>query len=934
MKNKSAVYLAIISWLCLSPLLFWNPWQEASPTLPAPPAPAVIQDHSILQQPSSIGTKENPNARRDYEFNMLRNPKTGRIPDGIRDKELVFAKKIPDSKSNGAAFRKAGILQSEWESAGPHNVGGRTRALALDLTNEEVIIAGGVSGGMWRSEDNGQSWQKTTPSRTNQSVTCLVQDPRPGKTNNWYYGTGELIGNSARGGDAPYLGDGIFKSTDGAKSWQLIPSTTRERPETFSTFFNYIFNIKVNPANLVEDELYAACVGGIFRSTDGGDSWEASLADTAALYTDLEVSSNGTFYATISAEKFEERFNLAGVYRSTDGSTWKNITPLGWPGDFGRTVIGMNPSNEHELYFLVQSEEGDRLWRYRDNAVASRRWEDLSGNLPDFEEETGELDLQGSYNMLVKVHPAEQNVVFLGGTNLYRSNDAFASSENIDWIGGYDTTGNFSPYPAHHPDQHELIFYPSSPARSISAHDGGLSFSSNILAPELSWTELNNGYKTSQFYTIGLDQTQVNDIIIGGLQDNGSQITNTAHPASSWKRILGGDGGYTHVASKGSYYYLSFQNSQIYRLTLNDAFETTSFARVDPPGAGQIQDQEYLFVNPFVFDPHNQNRMYLAAGNVVYLNRNLSQIPAGNQEPSSVNWNTLPTTAIDSGSISAISISTQPANILYYGTTIGDLFRLDSANSDSPRLREISSPLFPVGGFISHISVNPLNAEEILVTFSNYGVLSIFHSLDGGQRFTEVGGNLEENKDGSGSGPSVRFADFVQLQDGETLYLAGTSTGLYSSLGLNGRATRWMQEGPETIGHVVVPQMRYRSLDGRVVIATHGNGVFYRNIENIREIRNGEAVVSASLGNPMPNPTDGPVRIPYSLPEDGLARIRIYDILGRNIKTLLWSTQFAGTSEVSWDGTNSNGIPLPGGTYFVHLEYQKEVLGKRIVLVR
>lgn len=935
MKKSSSVSLSLLMSLLAGSLWWWNV-QEGSPSLPAPPEPAPIEDISFLQQPSAIGTAENPVERQQWEQEMLRDPKTGRIPENMRERELQFASHLPDVKSADKAYRRAGLKNSLWIPAGPANVGGRTRAVALDVTDEGVILAGGVSGGMWRSDNSGQSWVKTTSQNVIQSVTCLTQDTRPGKTDTWYYGTGELIGNSARGGNAPYRGDGIFKSTDGGRTWALLPATSTNEPEVSNVPFDYIFNLKVNTANQLQDELYAACIGGIVYSPDGGSSWQAALFDDAALFTDVAISPTGVLYASMSAEKYRNQAETTtGVFRSVNGVDWQNITPAGWPSNFGRTVIDINPRNENEVYFLAQSDDGDRLWRYR-HTNPSGSWTDLSSNLPDFGGETGQLDLQGGYNMVVKAHPGQDNVLFLGGTNLYRSTDGFSSPDNTAWIGGYDTTGSFSWYRGQHPDQHALLFYPSNPARSISGHDGGLSITENILAEDVSWDYLNESYVTSQFYTIGLDQNQTNNIIIGGLQDNGSQITQNGEPGAQWQRILGGDGGYTHVALKGSYYYVSFQKSQIYRLTLNEDLDLTSFARIDPPGAGLVEEQEYLFINPYVIDPNNNNRMYLAAGNVVYRNNNLSQIDAGSQEPSSVNWDELPQTAIDSGSISAISVSNLPANVLYYGTNRGQLFRADSADSAKIQVRPITSPLFPNGGYNAHISINPINSEEIMVIFSNYNTRSIFHSINGGETFTDVGGNLEENVNGEGSGPSVRYAEIIPLQTGQNLFLVGTSTGVYSALALDGANTNWVQEGPDVIGEAVAPQMRYRSLDGRVVVATHGNGVYYKNFDNVLPVDRFSSGRPFSLNNPYPNPVVGKqeIRIPFNLPESDIARVRILNMQGQVVRTLTWSMQNAGNSVLSWDCTDYKGIPVQSGTYIVQLEFQDQAASKRLVIIR
>lgn len=929
-------------------LLCFGLWvQKPDSTSPWLAEPAALPD-SLLEafqdQKSSIGTTENPQARKEWEWLMLRDPATGEIPANIRQRELAYATKLPVAK---AGLPQARTAETEWQAAGPFNIAGRTRALALDNRNEQIILAGGVSGGMWRSTDGGQSWTKTTNPQQLHSVSCLVQDVRAGQENTWYYGTGELIGNSARGGGAPYRGDGIYKSTDNGQTWLPLPATSTNTPQAFDQPFDYVTNLKINPANALVQELYAAAFGGIYKSINGGLSWAAAKTDNVALYTDVEVTPTGVLYASLSTiidASGDVKNSQAGLYRSANGgASWNNITPGGWPADWGRVVIATNPQNPDEVYFLGTGFDQDDndypvLWRYRHGAGG---WTDLTLNLPEDEEPVGGLALQGGYNMLLQVHPQQTNTVFVGGTNLFRSSDGFTTSTATAWIGGYDPANDVNRYPEQHPDQHRLIFYPSNPARAIAAHDGGLSRTENILANDekkerkVDWTSLNRGYVTTQFYTVGLDQSQVNDLIIGGMQDNGSYLVpNASSGNKSWIRVLGGDGGYTHVATRGAYYFVSFQNSQIYRVTLNSDYKLTSFARIDPPDAGLLDEQPYLFVNPYVFDPTNKSRMYLAAGDVVYRNRNVGQIPAGNQQTTAYNWTRLSVTTIGAGSISAISISTEPTDILYYGTSQGEVFRASSANSD-PQVTQLSDPGFPEGGYVAHIAVNAANADEITVVFSNYNVRSIFHSTDGGESFRDISGNLEEFPDGSGSGPSVRHVEIMPLTTGSSLYLAGTSTGLYSTRQLDGLNTRWEQEAPQLIGRVVVPQLRHRSLDGRVVVATHGNGVYFKNFDNIQNTFIDPEGKPLALLPAYPNPfsSNQDVVIPFNLPRDGTVRIRVYDVKGQLIKLIFYNKEIAGASEIIWDGRNVAGVPVPPGMYMIRLEFENKQLSRKVVLI-
>ena len=178
---------------------------------------------------TGIGEEDDADARYQYELMMLRDPATGKIPANIREKELAFAKTLPHEEGvsffydKGAAERTTSVM--DWQPRGPWNVGGRTRAMAVDVTNENVIVAGSCSGGMWRSTDGGNTWATTTPTNQYQSVACLAQDTRAGHANVWYFGTGEAYGASASATGAFYLGNGTFKSTDSGKTWTLLPTT-------------------------------------------------------------------------------------------------------------------------------------------------------------------------------------------------------------------------------------------------------------------------------------------------------------------------------------------------------------------------------------------------------------------------------------------------------------------------------------------------------------------------------------------------------------------------------------------------------------------------------------------------------------------------------------------------------------------------------------
>ena len=839
------------------------------------------------------------------------------------------------------------MLAQDIRSAGPFNVGGRTRAVAFDIRDENIIMAGGVSGGVWKSIDGGQTWIKKSNPDNRNSVTCIAQDTRPGREDTWYHGTGEIVGNSARGGGAPFRGNGIYKSTDNGETWNPIASTLDAEPNVFNSQFQYIWSIVVNKENLIEDEVLIAAYGGILRSSDGGDTWEVELGQelfglspeidlndsNASFYTTLAQAENGLFYATLSTESSSDANSEdAGIYLSQDGKAWIDITPFTEESQYRRIVIGNSKSNPGITYFLVDS-----------NPILILRHElTLNGSeitqqydvreVPNFDEDLGAFNTQGSYNMMIRVHPENPNVVLAGGTNLYRSTDGFATEGNSTWIGGYDPEGDNSVYPGHHPDQHDVLFYPTNSNKVLSASDGGLIVSEDVTADSVVWQSINNGFITSQFFTIAQSQIPGDPTLIGGMQDNGTDFTNL-DGLSNWKGIIGGDGGYSATTKDNVLWFSSFQRGQTLRLTLNDDFNISSFARVDPAGLVSKSGSAYLFINPFVLDPMNQNRMFIAGGNHLYFNANVSQIPGGSQTATSAGWEQVTNNTLEGGVYSSVDIALN-SSVLYFGSSNGKLLKLNNADDQFEfGLSDITAPNFPEDAYVSSIAINPENAEHLIVIFSNYNIPSIFESTDGGQSFVDISGNLEQNPDGSGNGPSIRWVEIIPTNSGIS-YLVGTSTGLWSTGNTAGTGTIWIKESIDVIGSSIITMMDYRPADGRLAIATHGNGVFTLTFPDFKPISFEKEEVAFAVSYTAPNPFEEKVKIGYDLPEDGEVRIDLFSSKGELVNNLLWAPQFAGSNEITWNGTNSSGTSLTNGVYYCRIQYNGNTQTERLVLRR
>ena len=774
--------------------------------------------------------KDNPKRRFEFETEMLVDPKTGNIPENIREKELSYVNSSSSKLKGKSEFFRVRSNAGSWQNRGPYNVGGRTRTVVIDVANDNVILAGGVSGGVWRSTNGGQNWTKTTGSSQLQSVTCIAQDPRPGNQNVWYYTTGEYRGNSAvGGGNADYLGNGVYKSTDGGVSWSSLSFTASNTAESFDSYFDFNWRIIVNPIN---GDLYVASFGRIHKSTNGGASWSISLDGGSANYTDVFSTSSGVLFAVIDSEGNPKK----GIFRSLDGINWVLITPSDFPTNYERIVLSGSKTNSNMVYFMAETPSagklGHALYKYTytsgiGNGDGSSGngglWENRSANIPAYGGEVGDFTSQGSYDLVIGVHPDNANVVFIGGTNLYRSSDGFSSTSNTSWIGGYATSNDVNQYQNHHPDIHSLAFFSTKANKMLCGHDGGISVTDNNLANNgstepVNWTFLNNGYLTTQAYAIAIDQSNLNDDkIIAGFQDNGSWSTGSNISSNPWQEEFSGDGGYCAFSNGGLVRYVSSQDANIFRFEYNSNGDFIKWTRITPTN---ISDPK--FITPFTIDPNNNNIVYIPGKDRLWRNNDVTAITPFVQTTTTVNWEELTNTSVNA-TITSLDVSKNISNRVCFGTNNGKVYRLDNANIGNPKAVDISGNNFP-NAYVSCIKIDPDNADNIFVVFSNYSVKSIFNTTNGGSTWTDISGNLEQNGDGSGNGPSVRWIDILKL--GNTFsYFVGTSTGLYATSILNGTSTIWTIEGSNSIGNMVVSMLKTRN-DGTVVVASHGNGIF------------------------------------------------------------------------------------------------------------
>lgn len=864
---------------------------------------------------------KNNKGRSEYFFKLLRNPATNQIPQNIRSKELEFSSRL----KNESLRAKSVASPFNFTEIGPNDVSGRTYGIGIDRRNTSIIIAGGASGGVWKSTDTGNSWVLKSEPTHNLGVSSIVQHP----TNQdiWYYSTAEFFGSaSARSndGEGTFFGSGIYISTDNGENWNQVPGTEDDN-NTFSSQFDFISKIVISPTT--GSLFFASNVFGVFKSTQNGADPVFLLGEiNNTTYTDIEVTSDGTLYAALSG-------SLGGVFMSSnDGSSWTDITPVGYPSNPDRSVIGVSPSSEHIFYVFTDTGTGANglsLFRFNVSDFPNVASSDRSAGIPNFGEDVGDMNPQGSYNMVCKVLPNNPNFVILGATNLIRSTDGFSSTptENgegfadasqVDeyWIGGYAKINNISQYENHHPDQHNLIFDPNNPLKAYSTHDGGISVTENITATDVTWTTKEQGYNVTQFYTVSIHPDAGDKRIAGGTQDNGTPFFNydleADHEAS--EDASSGDGSFLYLGE--NYVITSSQNGFLLRFdyignTLNN------FSYITP-----LQAKNQLFIHPFAVNPSNENIIAYPEDNLLWRNNQMVTLPrnTANSDGTNTGWSKLTNVTVGNAghTITALEYSTaSPSGRLYFAGSDSDLapkiFRLDAPSGTDAEV-DISIPGADAGAFVHDIAVNPENGSEVIVILSNYEVESIWYSNNAGVSWTSIGGNLDGD-----SGPSVRAAAFAPTDNSGTIIFVGTSIGLFSTDNINGGSTTWSQEAETTIAQSVIAALDYRQSDDVLAVATHGRGMFLGGVglgvSNEPKLSDG-IPSSFKLNQNYPNPFNPSTNINFSIPSNSAVTLKVYDISGREVASVL-----EGKSLISGSYTQTfDASTLASGTYLYRLE--------------
>ncbi len=468
------------------------------------------RENTTFQQNQAIA-----DGYKEYMKSIRNNRTTGSISYAEVSRAMQVADKLPNGSKT---------LDLNWRFRGPDNVGGRTRAIAVDIMDTAHIIAGGVSGGLWESFDAAVSWAPYDEDFIIQNVSSIAQ----GSDGVFYVGTGSLFDgdNDNKDNQSHFVGTGLFKLT-GNGNFEVLQEPTDSN--TFVSNWTSINEIAVDP-NDPQRILVAANIG-LQESTDGGQTFTRLTGSSAfgACYN-VKISDDGKITAS-----YRGRI----VYSTDDG---ENFSDFRFPGS-SRIELAIAPSNSDIQYALVTRSSNRCLfgvYRTYDNWANY----ELLQNTPDVFAPGGGFNCQGEYDSEIAVFPNNPNKILVGGIGLLVWNQSSIDPAPLEgewksYASNFSGVVNRNPTYVHS-DKHLFVFNPENTNTLYIGSDGGVSvsFDADAVQPEFSTSNL--GYNVTQFYDIAINPR---DIVAGGTQDNGTQLIGLGfNTGKSAVQARGGDG--------------------------------------------------------------------------------------------------------------------------------------------------------------------------------------------------------------------------------------------------------------------------------------------------------------------------------------------------------------------------------------------------------
>ncbi len=764
----------------------------------------VLISSCITNQPTnrtSFSKQERFKEAMEHEFDKTHDKKLGYIPTD----RLLIALNYYKEQSLLKGKTSPAFADIEWKERGPNNIGGRTRAI-LFLSSTKVLAAG-ITGGLWKTNDITASnpfWKQVdTFALSTVNVSCIAQDPNNSSV--LYLGTGEAFGSNQ-------VGSGIYKSTDGGVSWDVLTNT---KPSV-SNDFSYVAKILVAS----DGNVYAACksaiycnAGGLMRSTNSGlnwsrvvGTWGGTNCSDAYDFIGADVEENGDgdlFYSSgttgINGHVFISDKGTHGTSVGNSGN-WTDITPS---GSWGRIEMGVTKQTSSEVIYIAcqgsSSADVTGLYYSSDNGA---NW--TSRSVPTICDQ-GYYSVytrsQAYYDLVVEIDPSDDATAYFGGIDMLKTtNNAAGFTQITNWSGNWPCSG--SAPPNIHADQHALVFNPYTSNAALSGNDGGLYYSTNMNNSTPTWTDKNEGFNVTQYYAIATHPSN-SDYVIGGTQDNGSHKL-TSYGTGSGTSISGGDGGFCHILQTDATYQLS---SYVYNYHYLSSNSGTSFASQSSTDAGTGR-----FINPSDLD--DANELLFSAGNA-----NILEVRSG-VASTSLSRSTY-NLGFNNNELTALKVSPNNANVLYVGDDAGNIYKIED-RATTPAKATWGGNV-GANGYISSIDVWESfsgNDDSIMVTLSSYGVNSVYLTING-TNSTPTWTDIDDNN--TLQDIPVRWGIFSK--ESHSKIFIGTDVGVLATNSINGNSTAWTLVNNDQLPYVRVDMMEYDA-DDNLVIGTHGRGIW------------------------------------------------------------------------------------------------------------
>ncbi|MFC1733830.1 T9SS type A sorting domain-containing protein [candidate division KSB1 bacterium] len=873
-----------------------------------------------------------------------------------------------------------------WENMGPDNVGGRTRAILIDKNNPNTLYAGGVSGGLWKSTTAGSSWVQVSSVAENLAISSIAQ-----ATNGTIYvGTGE--GLTGFGGTnattVGVIGAGMYKSVNGI-DFSIIPSTEPNSSQDWLM----INRIACDPVN--SNRIYAATNNSFYISNDGGITWKTPKYQLNTLYFnlsgeshDVKVGPDGSVVVAVNSRCFTSDNGNDSTYisRSTGGP---NNLPS---GGLSRIELAIAPSNTNILYCVAAADGSTGSYSYGDlyNIYRSNdkglTWYIIAPGLSQNFNLFGD-NAQGHYDNVIAVYPNNPDAVLVGGIDMWKGT-------RVSPTGYFNWTQTTAFYNVH-VDHHGYYFHPTNPNIIYIGTDGGI-FRSNdgayswqelnknyttlqLFAVALSGQgQVMGGTQDNSTPYISLygNTPQAAEVLWNG--DGGwaafSLINNKVVFATSQNAYLGrspdrGDNWQNwedfyadkmlmdnpnYPASSSIEFIPNFGASFVTPLLLWESFgdnlskDSVEYIVKDNniPAGTTIQIKSYNNKYPFNYTTTQnyvpgdtilvkdiiQTKFFLGYYGGVWMTKqalDFSKTPE---------WYNI---ASFNGTVQSMAYSTD-GNHLFVGTQNGGLYRISGIQDgyDSLTLDEASSQTMiqtdninNFGRFITSVSVDPKDANRVIVTLGAYGTHASWiyfssNALSSSPNFSIKKGDL----------PNMPvYASLIEMNNSNTV-IVGTDFGIYATDNILAAAPTWTFENS---GIDVVPVFMIRqqtsnnpgatavTIDGNdtiitvypgvtnygaIYIGTYGRG-FYKceNYVGIDEFPE-NSVFSKPQLNVYPNPAIDQTNISFKLKNASNINLNVFDMKGTLIKGIDLSRMPAGTHKYALDIST-----LSRGTYIIQL---------------